>query len=72
MLANAEQFSSRGGSRMGFVAAPATCAECHIVEILNIQCRTCRIHFCDVCAKELGSRCPVCKGRLQPRGFELL
>ncbi|MGA2664616.1 MAG: hypothetical protein ABSF83_06715 [Nitrososphaerales archaeon] len=56
---------------MGIVAAPSTCAECHTTEILNLRCRNCRLFFCDGCAEQLRSRCPVCKRGLEKRGFEL-
>ncbi len=56
---------------MGIVVSPSTCAECHRTEILNLLCRKCRLHFCEECAKELSYNCPVCKGKLERRGFEL-
>jgi len=56
---------------MGIVAAPYTCAECHRTDLLNLHCKTCRLHFCNDCAKQLGFHCPMCKGKLEGRGFEL-
>lgn len=57
---------------MGIVAAPSTCAECRRTEILDLHCKNCRLHFCEECAKHLRYHCPICKGRLEGLGFDLI